>query len=41
MCVSGAFSVDVASGVEQPKGQKNAEKIRQFVAAIGRGGAAR
>ncbi|PHQ37155.1 phosphoribosylanthranilate isomerase [Rhodopirellula bahusiensis] len=41
ICVSGASSVDVASGVEQPKGQKNAEKIRQFVAAIGRGGAAR
>ncbi|WP_047815691.1 phosphoribosylanthranilate isomerase [Rhodopirellula islandica] len=35
--ISGATSVDVASGVEQPKGQKNAEKIRQFVAAVRRG----
>ncbi|MFG0265811.1 MAG: phosphoribosylanthranilate isomerase [Rhodopirellula sp. JB055] len=39
--VSGATGVDVASGVEQPKGQKNAAKIRQFVAAVQRGGAAR
>lgn len=31
---SGAQSVDVASGVEQPKGTKNAAKIRQFVAAV-------
>lgn len=39
--VSGATSVDVASGVEQPKGRKNAEKIRQFVAAAQRAEAAR
>ncbi|WDQ19401.1 phosphoribosylanthranilate isomerase [Rhodopirellula sp. P2] len=38
--ISGATRVDVASGVEQPKGQKNAEKIRQFVAAVRRGGEA-
>ncbi|WP_461507598.1 phosphoribosylanthranilate isomerase [Rhodopirellula baltica] len=39
--VSGATSVDVASGVEQPKGHKNAEKIRQFVAAAQPGEATR
>lgn len=39
--VSEATSVDVASGVEQPKGHKNAEKIRQFVAAARPGEAAR
>ncbi len=39
--VSGATSVDVASGVEQPKGRKNAEKIRQFVAAAQPGEATR
>lgn len=39
--VSGATGVDVASGVEQPKGRKNAEKIRQFVAAVQPGQATR
>lgn len=39
--VSGATGVDVASGVEQPKGRKNADKIGEFVAAARRGGSAR